>query len=100
MNCDHADFDFSNRVWGPRLGRPVKQIAGFLFGAVKKPKGYRLWIVSCLPKIRELSSRIGTPNRFTFYENRAFRQRTEMDCRKIANAFRESDRFGLSKPLC
>jgi hypothetical protein len=29
-----------------------------------------------------------------FYGNRVFRQRTEMDFRKIVNAFRESDRFG------
>jgi hypothetical protein len=35
-----------------------------------------------------------------FYGKRVFRQRTEMDFRKIVNAFRESDRFGLSKSLC
>jgi len=34
-----------------------------------------------------------------FYGKRVFRQRTEMDFRKIVNAFRESDRFGLSKSM-
>jgi hypothetical protein len=35
-----------------------------------------------------------------FYGKRVLRLCTEMDFRKIVNAFGESDRFGLSKSLC
>jgi hypothetical protein len=65
------------------------------------------WPFSCLIRLA-YSGHLVTPRdrpasrmvcRFLVFGERVFRQRAEMDFRKIGNAFRESDRFGLSKSL-